>query len=158
ETRFRRGAGWSATPREHAAMCLGGGPPKTRGPQPLAFCLQADTWARAGQALAQASPHGIADVKHPDGFYLVEREQELSELASLFDDLPERGSIAVIQGPAGIGKTSLLQACRREALARNCHSLGARGLPLEREFPHGVVRQLFERQIELSGGARAPFH
>ncbi|MGE5407173.1 MAG: AAA family ATPase [Syntrophothermus sp.] len=76
---------------------------------------------------------------------LVERERELTALAELLDALTAgRPRMAMIEGPAGIGKTRLLTELRREAAERGIPSLGARGSELEREFPFGIVRQMLE--------------
>jgi predicted ATPase len=96
---------------------------------------------------------------------LVEREAELSACDSLLDAARGgRGSLLVIEGPAGIGKTRLIHEARARAEATGMHPLGARGGELERDFPFGVVRQLFEplvascadreRDQLLSGAAR----
>ncbi|HEU5063694.1 MAG TPA: AAA family ATPase [Solirubrobacterales bacterium] len=76
---------------------------------------------------------------------LFERETELDALTTLVDGLAAgRSRAALIEGPAGIGKTRLLAAARQVAEERGIPSLGARGSELEREFPFGVVRQLIE--------------
>ncbi len=76
---------------------------------------------------------------------LVERERELDALTALLDGLEAgRSRAALIEGPAGIGKSRLLAEVRQAARARGIPSLGARGSELEREFPFGVVRQLIE--------------
>jgi DNA-binding CsgD family transcriptional regulator len=76
---------------------------------------------------------------------LVERERELDSMTALLDGLAEgRSRAALIEGPAGIGKTRLLAEMRRAAAERGIPALGARGSELEREFPFGVVRQLIE--------------
>lgn len=76
---------------------------------------------------------------------LVERESELDALTALLDDLTAgRSRAALIEGPAGIGKTRLLAELRARARERRIPSLGARGSELEREFPFGVVRQMLE--------------
>jgi DNA-binding CsgD family transcriptional regulator len=55
------------------------------------------------------------------------------------------GGLLVIEGPAGIGKTGLLDAVRAAArVGGPMAALSARGGELERDFPFGVVRQLFE--------------
>ncbi len=102
---------------------------------------------------------------------LVERESELDALTALLDGLAAgRSRAALIEGPAGIGKTRLLAAARAEAKERGIVSLGARGSELEREFPFGVVRQmiepalmarpnrteLFEGAAEVAGAVFAP--
>ncbi len=76
---------------------------------------------------------------------LVERESELDALTALLDGLAAgRSGVALIEGPAGIGKTRLLGELRERGRGRRVPSLGARGSELEREFPFGVVRQLLE--------------
>ena len=53
----------------------------------------------------------------------------------------------VVEGGAGIGKTSLVeQGCER-ARRRGRRVLRARGAQLETGFAFGVVRQLFEREL-----------
>ncbi len=52
------------------------------------------------------------------------------------------GGVLLIEGPAGIGKTSLLQAARDLADDAGLKLSVARGSELEREFPYGVIRQL----------------
>jgi DNA-binding CsgD family transcriptional regulator len=77
------------------------------------------------------------------GMVLLERDSELAAAGAAV----ERGSVLVIEGGAGIGKTSLLDAaCARAAEAR-CDVLRARGSELESAFSFGVVRQLFERRL-----------
>jgi hypothetical protein len=52
--------------------------------------------------------------------------------------------VLVVRGPAGIGKSALLRVAERLAEARDVIVLRARAAPFERDFPYGVVRQLFE--------------
>lgn len=79
---------------------------------------------------------------------LLERDRELAAIEALL----ERGGVLVIEGGAGIGKTSLLdRACRRaDALGREV--LRARGSELEAGFAFGVVLQLFERHLAGAEG------
>src|SRR4051812_22952928 len=93
---------------------------------------------------------------------LVEREREIAALAALLDAVPAgEGRVAWIEGPAGIGKSTLLGEARRHAAGSGARVLAARGSELEREFPFGVVRQLFEglvadpetRERALAGAA-----
>ncbi|HEX8085045.1 MAG TPA: AAA family ATPase [Solirubrobacteraceae bacterium] len=78
---------------------------------------------------------------------LVERERELDALDAL-----EPGRVALIEGPAGLGKTRLLDEARRRATAAGARVLNARASEHERDFPFGVVRQLLE--VELADPAR----
>lgn len=50
----------------------------------------------------------------------------------------------LLEGPAGIGKTALLQAARRRAEGEGLRVLAARGGELERDLSLGIARQLFE--------------
>jgi DNA-binding CsgD family transcriptional regulator len=88
---------------------------------------------------------------------LVERESDLGALAELLDGLVDgRSRAVVIEGPAGIGKSRLLAALRDGAAGRGIRALAARGSELEREFPFGVVRQLFEPAL-VEVGREAAF-
>ena len=79
---------------------------------------------------------------------LLEREPELELLERLADEACSgRGRVVVIEGPAGIGKTSLLEVVRSRARERGMTALHARASELDREFPFGAVRQLFERVL-----------
>ena len=61
-----------------------------------------------------------------------------------------------VEGPAGIGKTALLDAGRRAAVEAGLTVLTGSGSQLERELAFGVVRQLFERPLRhLGDDARA---
>jgi DNA-binding CsgD family transcriptional regulator/Flp pilus assembly protein TadD len=90
---------------------------------------------------------------------LLEREGELAELDALvLDAKAGEARLALIEGPAGIGKTQLVAELRRRAEAAGLRVLTARGSELEREFPFGVVRQLFEPVLDeaaFSGAAAA---
>jgi DNA-binding CsgD family transcriptional regulator len=89
---------------------------------------------------------------------LLERERELAELDALvLDAKAGEARLALIEGPAGIGKTQLAAELRRRAEKAGMRVLAARGSELEREFPFGVVRQLFEPLVEDAafGGAAA---
>jgi predicted ATPase len=57
------------------------------------------------------------------------------------------GTVVLIEGPAGIGKTSLLDAARRRATERGMTVIAGHGAILESDFGFGVVRQLFEPLI-----------
>jgi DNA-binding CsgD family transcriptional regulator len=79
------------------------------------------------------------------GGALLERDRELGELDDLARGaLDGRAAVAFVEGPAGIGKSRLLAAVRERADAEGFRVLAARGSDFERDFPFGVVRQLFE--------------
>nr|MDQ3642213.1 AAA family ATPase [Actinomycetota bacterium] len=96
---------------------------------------------------------------------LVEREAETSYLARAIDGAYSgAGAFVLVEGPAGIGKSRLLEAGRAAAEERGVRVLRARGGELERDFAYGIVRQLLERPVAelgeqgrqelLSGSAR----
>ncbi|MGH3924984.1 MAG: ATP-binding protein, partial [Pseudonocardiaceae bacterium] len=79
---------------------------------------------------------------------LLERERELDTLTAAVDAAAGgRGGVVWIEGPAGIGKTSLLRATRELARRAGLQVLHARPGPLEREFAFGAVRGLFEPAV-----------
>jgi DNA-binding SARP family transcriptional activator/DNA-binding CsgD family transcriptional regulator len=79
---------------------------------------------------------------------LVERERELNMLARLVREAEDGiGRVAMIEGPAGIGKSRLLTELRHHALAEGAHVLAARASVFEREYSFGLARQLFEGMV-----------
>jgi len=82
---------------------------------------------------------------------LLERTCELETLWGVV----EAGGVAVVEGEAGIGKTSLLEATGARAAEAGARVLRARGTALERGYGFGIVRQLFEREVDdgLTGPA-----
>jgi DNA-binding CsgD family transcriptional regulator len=65
-----------------------------------------------------------------------------------------RGSLMIIDGAAGIGKTSLIRAARQRASVAGLRVLSARGGQLEQEFAFGLVRQLFEPLLASAGASK----
>ena len=84
---------------------------------------------------------------------LRERERDLAAVEGL---LQHRGGVLLIEGRAGIGKTSLVEAACSRAGELGHRVVRARGSELESGFAFGVVRQLFERRLAAAGeGERA---
>ncbi len=68
----------------------------------------------------------------------------MSVIAEAFEvALAGEGTVVLIEGPAGIGKTSLVEAAVREAKRLGARPMTARPFPLDREVAWNVVRQLF---------------
>ena len=84
---------------------------------------------------------------------LRERERDLAAVEEL---LEHRGGVLLIEGGAGIGKTSLVEAACSRADELGHEVVRARGSELESGFAFGLVRQLFERRMAGAGqGERA---
>ncbi len=97
---------------------------------------------------------------------LVERNAERSILEQALTDAQQGlGSVVVLEGTAGRGKSRLLHLAGDLARAHGMRVLGASGSELERHFPFGIAIQLFEpwwlaadeseRAATLSGAAGA---
>ncbi|WHM41490.1 AAA family ATPase [Streptomyces sp. BPTC-684] len=92
---------------------------------------------------------------------LFERENELLLLEGMLDDLcgagaegdtaASSGGLLAVSGAAGLGKTSLLAEVRREAVARGCTLLTARGGEQEQRVAFHVVRQLVQPVLAAAG-------
>jgi DNA-binding CsgD family transcriptional regulator/tetratricopeptide (TPR) repeat protein len=81
---------------------------------------------------------------------LVERELELEAVERLLAGARAgSGGGLLFEGPAGIGKSSLL-AATRTAAEPELRVLSARGGELERDLPFGIVRQLLEPVVVAS--------
>jgi DNA-binding CsgD family transcriptional regulator len=79
---------------------------------------------------------------------LLEREHELDAIGrTLAACAHGAGGLVVIDGPAGVGKTALLEAARAAARDADLLVLHARGAELERAFGFGIVRQLFDEVL-----------
>src|ERR1700737_566338 len=79
---------------------------------------------------------------------LLEREAELRVIErALAGAEQSAGGMILIEGPPGVGKPSLLKVTRELGRSRQLQVLTARGDELEREFPFGVVLQLFETHV-----------
>ena len=89
--------------------------------------------------LLQRAPRRPADAP-----FLFEREDELSAIdAALSSAAAGAGRAVVIEGEAGIGKSTLIRQAVAAAGRRGIRVLHARGGELERALPYGVVIELF---------------
>ena len=79
---------------------------------------------------------------------LWERDEELAAIAEAIDtlcaDRSSPGSLLVLRGEAGFGKTALLAETRRIAEQRGCTVWSARGGETLRSVPFNVVRRLLQ--------------
>ena len=83
---------------------------------------------------------------------LLERGAELARIDVLLDCAGGGdGRLLAITGPAGIGKTSLLEACAREALARDMRVLRTRGDELVVDSSYAAVRELLWGAVRSAG-------
>jgi DNA-binding NarL/FixJ family response regulator len=93
---------------------------------------------------------------------LLDRDAELDALDRQLSAIGSgSGRVVVVEGPAGIGKSSLLDAVARSAGAHGVTVVRARGGPFEQDATWGIARQLFDPLrfqpgwSELTAGAAA---
>jgi DNA-binding CsgD family transcriptional regulator len=87
---------------------------------------------------------------------LVERDRDLLALGRVLDAAAAgAGSITTVSGPAGIGKSVLVDAALAGASGSGLTVLIARASELEHDFAFGVVRQLLERAAGASAARGA---
>lgn len=76
---------------------------------------------------------------------LIEREPELAALGDVLErGRAGAGSLAVIRGGLGVGRSALLHACGALAVDQGMRVLRATCAPTEQRFGYGVVRQLLD--------------
>jgi DNA-binding CsgD family transcriptional regulator len=84
----------------------------------------------------------------------VERGRELAAVDHALGEAGHaRGQLVLVEGPAGIGKTSVLRAAADRATESGFVGLKARAGELERDFAYGCVRQLLESMLAHSSDA-----
>src|SRR5580693_3803023 len=82
------------------------------------------------------------------GGQLIERDGELHTLAVALTRLENRvGGVITVRGPAGLGKTTLLESAIARATEAGYQVRGAAPGPQERHFAYGVIRTLLEAQL-----------
>ena len=82
-----------------------------------------------------------SQTKTPDP-ELLERDAELLALDhALAEAVDGHGSVVAVEGPPGIGKSSLVNACIERAREREMFTIAVRATELERSYPYGLVRQ-----------------
>jgi len=123
---------------------------------------------RASSRSAVSHLHVVATqpVTTSDAAPLIERAVEIEVLDGVVRCLAEGdGGVVVLDAPAGLGKTALLEHAALTAADAGCLVRRAAPGPLERHFPFGVVRALLEAPLreasdeeraQLLDGAAAP--
>lgn len=122
-------------------------------PGPALRALEAEVLAQS-PGLDVPSPAAAPDAtalvprpRTPDG--LVDRDGEMAVLRSMVAELAEgEPGCLLIEGPAGIGKTRLLDEVRDLAVGAGVLMRSARSSASERGFDFGVVRQLFGAAVD----------
>jgi DNA-binding CsgD family transcriptional regulator len=85
---------------------------------------------------------------------LVERGDELARVERLLDQAGDGvGAVAIVEGPAGIGKSELLAAAQARARERGFGVLRARGSEFEAEMAFGAARQLLEPIVRAASAS-----
>ena len=89
---------------------------------------------------------------------LLERAAELAAIGAAIDAACAGiGSVLLVEGAAGIGKTRLLAHACEQAAAAGMTVLSARAAEYEDGYAWGVVRQLFEAELRsVSPGGQPP--
>src|SRR5690242_9470446 len=79
---------------------------------------------------------------------LLEREHEVERIRDVLQSAGRRnGGALMIEAAPGMGKSRLLDEARARAQDFGLRLFNARATELERGFPFGVVRRLFERPV-----------
>jgi DNA-binding CsgD family transcriptional regulator len=93
-------------------------------------------------ATSQAASAGWSDA------VLLERDAELAAIEHALEAAGGRsGSVILLDGPPGIGKSRMLEAARELGEARRMEVLSARARELETGFDFGVCLQLLESRV-----------
>jgi len=95
-----------------------------------------------GRGADPGAPH--ADPGASQNLLLEREEAKLLISSAIRGEDRDSSPLVLIEGPPGIGKTSLVDYARDEADRCGFKSLAARCGEFEHQFPFGVVRQLFE--------------
>ncbi len=102
--------------------------------------------------VAWAAPDGASPRQRAGSGPLLERAGEVALLEGAFAEAREgRSSVVLVEGPAGTGKTRLLDTACDAAAGAGVLVLRARGTELERPYGWGVAHQLFERWLLAQG-------
>jgi DNA-binding CsgD family transcriptional regulator len=119
---------------------------------------------RTAKDLAMRVPDCASDLDAPSagrrpsrhrGTPLLDRDGDLAELGALAAAARAgQGALVRLDGPAGIGRTALLDRLAADLPAAGVRVLRATGSRYEREFPFGIVRQLLEPVLAAAAGSQ----
>jgi DNA-binding CsgD family transcriptional regulator/tetratricopeptide (TPR) repeat protein len=84
------------------------------------------------------------------------RDAELAMLLRMLDGVERAGGALVLRGPAGIGKSVLLDAATQEAAARNMVVLKSSGVQSEAPIPFAGLHQLLQPLLDHMAELPAP--
>jgi len=80
---------------------------------------------------------------------LIGRDREMRMLTERIDAIADRaGGTLVLRGPAGIGKSSLVDAARTHAAARGLQTLSTTGIQSESQLPFAGLHQLLRPVLD----------
>ncbi len=103
---------------------------------------------RTRAAAARSRAHAARRRRMSEAAETLEREHELDRIAAALDaTVAGSGRTLLIEGPAGIGKTRLLQDARALAKIRGLGRLHTTCDEFERAIPWGALRQMVERSL-----------
>ena len=122
------------------------------------FWCVAPNMVRASGRSAVSHLHVVATqpATTPGDAPLIERAVEIEVLDGAVRCLAEGdGGVVVLDAPAGLGKTALLEHAALTAADAGCLVRRAAPGPLERHFPFGVVRALLEAPLREASDERA---
>src|SRR3954452_11620643 len=122
------------------------------GLSPAAFVEKAPlTQGKLRKLSAGGGSVGLREMAASNTYTLLERDGELARIEELLARVDSgAGDALALHGGAGVGKTRLLAEASERAARAGLRVLHARGGELEREFPFGVVRQLFEAPLQAA--------
>jgi class 3 adenylate cyclase/tetratricopeptide (TPR) repeat protein len=103
-------------------------------------------------------PVGEAQRAAPSGKALIGRQAERRALMERLNALCERaeGSVVVMEGEAGIGKSRLLWELTQQAKADGVAVLGGAGDAIDRATPYFAWRPVFRQLFRLEGSPHSP--
>jgi ATP/maltotriose-dependent transcriptional regulator MalT len=95
---------------------------------------------------------------HPGmtGSRLLGREPEVALLGKAVAEAAEHGGVVFLTGPAGIGKTALLEAAAFDARNRGYKVLAVTGLESETDLPYAGLHQLLQPVLQSAGSLPGP--